>query len=329
MSVVRAGPRAAITRRLSVLLAAVALDAALGEPPARLHPVVWLGRLAAACERSAPRHGYGRQLAWGAATAAALPATAALAAVLAGRACRALRWPGWLLEATLLKGAFAVRALLGAGETVRRTLAAGDTEAARTALRALVSRETAGLTPGLVAAAAIESLAENSTDSIVAPWLAYLGFGLPGAWAYRAINTLDSMIGYRGRYEYLGKAAARLDDLVNWLPARLSAVALAAAAPAGHGSARRALGVAVRQHRRTASPNAGWTMAAMAGALGVRLEKRGTYVLGDGPDPTPADIRRAQRIVVATAALVLALVSGGWWIAEMRRQRLGRGTRQR
>ncbi len=304
-------PRA-VSHRLRVLLTAVALDAALGEPPARLHPVVWLGRLAAALERRAPRHGRGRQLAWGVATALALPTVAALAGALAGRTCRALGRAGWPVEAALLKGAFAVRALLLAGEAVRRALSAGEDEAARAALRALVSRETADLAPGLMAAAAIESLAENSTDSFLAPWLAYLCFGLPGAWAYRAINTLDSMIGYRGRYEYLGKAAARLDDLVNWLPARLGAVALVAAAPVGGGSARRALATAVRQHRWTASPNAGWTMAAMAGALGVRLEKRGAYVLGGGPEPGPEDIRRAQRIVAATAVLPLALATGAW-----------------
>lgn len=302
-------PRA-VPRRLPVLLAAAALDAALGEPPPRLHPVVWLGRLAAAFERGAPRHGRGQQLAWGVMAALALPLTAALAGALAARGCRALGKAGWVVEAVLLKGAFAVRALLVAGEAVRRALVVNDGETARAALRALVSRETTGLTSGLMAAAAIESLAENTTDSFVAPWLAYLCFGLPGAWAYRAINTLDSMFGYRGRYEYLGKAAARLDDAVNWLPARLSAAVLAAAAPVGRGSARRALGTAVRQHRRTASPNAGWTMAAMAGALGVRLEKRDAYVLGDGPEPRPADIRRAQRVVAATAVLMLTLAAG-------------------
>lgn len=321
-------PRAA-SRGPLVLLTAVALDAALGEPPARLHPVVWLGQLAAALERRAPQRGRGRQLVWGAATALALPTAAALVGALAGRACRALGRAGWPVEAALLKGAFAVRALVVAGEAVRRALVAGDDEAARGALRALVSRETADLTPGLMAAAAIESLAENCTDSVLAPWLAYLCFGLPGAWAYRAINTLDSMIGYRGRYEYLGKAAARLDDAVNWLPARLAAAALLVAAPAGRGSACRAMGTAVRQHRRTASPNAGWTMAAMAGALGVRLEKRGAYVLGDGPEPGPEDIRRAQRIVMATAALALAPALGAWLARRLVPTARGRGVRRR
>jgi adenosylcobinamide-phosphate synthase len=166
-----------------------------------------------------------------------------------------------------------------------------------------VSRETSTLGAGLVAAAAIESLAENLTDSALAPWLAYACLGASGAAAYRALNTLDSMVGYRGRYEYLGKPAARADDLANLVPARLGALLIAAAAPAGGGSARRAWRTARRDHRRTASPNAGWTMAAMAGALGVTLEKTGHYRLGDGPEPGPDDLRRAQRVAAAALAL--------------------------
>jgi adenosylcobinamide-phosphate synthase len=197
--------------------------------------------------------------------------------------------------------------LIEAGREVRHELARGDGDGARAALRSLVSRDTAGLEPPLLAAAAIESLAENATDSFIAPWLAYALAGLPGAFAYRTINTLDSMIGYRGRYEYLGKAAARLDDLANLLPTRAAALLLALAAPAGCGSPPRAMRTALRHHTRTASPNAGWTMAAMAGALGVRLEKRDAYVLGTGRDPGSADVRRAERIVWAVAGLGLAL----------------------
>src|SRR5262249_20611298 len=115
-------------------------------------------------------------------------------------------------------------------------------------------------------------------------------------------------LGYRGRYEYLGKAPARLDDLVNLVPARLTARSLAAVAGSGGGHSRRALWVLRRDRGRTASPNAGWTMAAMAGALGVRLEKRGHYVLGGGREPTPAVIRRAQRIVGTVAATGFGLI---------------------
>lgn len=282
---------------------AVALDAALGEPPAWLHPVVWLGTLAGRAERQTPDGAVG-QLAYGTALAAGLPALAAAVALGAVMVARRMPLPLRVLAlGTALKPCFSIRALLRAGAEVEMLLAAGEIAAARAGLRALVSRDPSGLGEGLIAAAAIESLAENLTDSVTAPLFAFALFGLPGACAYRAINTLDSMIGYRGRYEWLGKSAARLDDLVNLLPARVTALLIAAAAPLGGGSARDALRVARRDRACTASPNAGWTMAAMAGALGVRLEKRGHYLLNArAREPGAHDIGRARRIALGGAA---------------------------
>jgi adenosylcobinamide-phosphate synthase len=241
---------------------------------------------------------------------------AGVAAAATARSARPLGAAGVLLEAFALKSTFSVRALLAAGGQVRLQLEAGELGEARRALRSLVSRPVAELTPGLVAAAAIESLAENATDSALAPWLAFAACGLPGAAAYRTLNTLDSMVGYRGRFEYLGKTAARLDDLANLLPARIGALLIALAAGAGAGSPRRAMVIAAREHRRTASPNAGWTMAAIAGALGVRLEKVGAYRLGDGDQPDARGIRRAQRIVLGALALGLGLSCGVAWSME-------------
>ena len=298
MSAVR---RHSISHRARVLATAVAIDLALGEPPTALHPVVWIGRAITVLEQRAPRRGRARQLVYGAGMSAlVVGGSAAAARLFTATAARSSF--GLLGEAWLLKSTFAVRALLAAGESVRRPLQADDLPAARFALRSLVSRETAGLTPELVAAAAIESLAENLTDSALAPWLAYAVGGLPAVVAYRALNTLDSRVGYRGHYEYLGKVAARADDLANLLPARVGALLIAAAAPLGRGSVNGALLGAVRDHQRTASPNAGWTMAAMAGALGVRLEKPGQYRLGRGGQPRPDDIRRAQRVVAGALA---------------------------
>ena len=165
--------------------------------------------------------------------------------------------------------------------------------------RDLVSRPTATLAPDEVVSAAIESTAENLVDSIAAPVLAYAVGGLPAAWTYRAVNTADAMWGYRdARYERFGKAAARLDDLANLVPARVGAVALAAGAALAGEDGAGAARVAWTQHRRTASPNAGWPMAAMAGALDVGLAKRGAYRLGDGELPSSPDaIRRARRVL--------------------------------
>lgn len=297
----------ALNERSALLATAIALDLVFGEPPARLHPVVWIGRAITLLEQRAPASGPRRQFTYGvAATTAVVGGTAALASAV-GRlpVSRPLRFG---LVASVLKSTFAIRALLAASEGVRSPLLSGDLVAARAGLRALVSRESEGLPESLVAAAAIESLAENLTDSVLAPWLAYAWLGLPGAAAYRALNTLDSRIGYHGRYEQLGKAAARLDDLANLLPARAGALLIALVAPLGSASPIDAWRTARRDHARTESPNAGWTMAAMAGALGVTLEKRGAYRLGEGREPTADDLRRAQQI--GGAALALATVLG-------------------
>jgi adenosylcobinamide-phosphate synthase len=195
---------------------------------------------------------------------------------------------------------------------VRDRLAAGDLGGARAAVgRHLVSRPVDGLDEGATASAAVESLAENLSDSWVAPLCFYLVGGVPGAWAYRAVNTADAMIGYRlGMLERLGGASARLDDLLNLVPSRLAALALVAGARIGGESGSRAWEVWCRDGGSTASPNAGQTMAAMAGALGVTLEKRGHYRLGDGPPPDVAVAGRAVGVFAAAAgvALVAALV---------------------
>jgi adenosylcobinamide-phosphate synthase len=213
-----------------------------------------------------------------------------------------------LIAAALLKQAFSLRELGSAAALTGRLLAEGQLEGARSSLRPLVSRPAADLDSEHAASAAIESLAENLSDSVVAPLLYYLGFGLPGALAYRAANTLDAMIGYHGPHEEIGKAAARLDDLLNLAPSRLSALLLVAAAWLGFGDARAAWETLRRDHARTESPNAGWPMSAMAGALHVRLEKIDHYRLGESfAAPTPRDIHRARRLYYAAAGLGLTL----------------------
>lgn len=215
-----------------------------------------------------------------------------------------------IVNALLLKAAFSVRRLLQAGREVEVALEAGDLLEARRAVGwHLVSRETRTLGAGHVASAAVESLAENLGDSFVAPLLAYLVGGLPLAWAYRFVNTADAMIGYHDqRHEYLGKFAARLDDVLNWLPARLSGLLIVLAAPLVGGDWRRAWRTTIAQHGRTTSPNAGWPMSAAAGALGVTLEKIGCYRLeGDAGLPAAPTIARARRLTLAAAGMWVAL----------------------
>jgi adenosylcobinamide-phosphate synthase len=291
---------------------ALLLDLFGGEPPAAVHPVVGMGRmLGAARARRRVRSPLG-SLAEGAAVVAAGAVAAGVVAALAGRVGPVSGLASVAWEALLLKPTFAVRALLSAGAEVEQALAGGDLDEARRLLGwHLVSRPTAELTPAECAAGAIESLAENFSDSIVAPLVAWRLGGLPAAYLYRWVNTTDATLGYRTpELEWYGKAAARTDDVLNLLPARLAAALIAAAAPMGGGSGRRALTVARRDASLTPSWNAGWPMATMAGALDRRLTKPGVYTLhADAVEPRASDIGRARRIVATATALVAGLVA--------------------
>lgn len=294
-----------------ILMLAVALDSLLSEPPNSVHPVVGMGRVVRALERLAPRRG-APGLVYGGVITLVVVGGSAIAAWWVMSALQSLGEIAYVVGgALLLRTTFTVRGLSEAAGRTERSLAEGDPEQTRVLLRSLVGRHFASLTPSLGAAAAIESVAENTTDSFVAPWLAFALFGIPGAVAYRALNTLDSMIGYRGVYEYLGKVSARLDDIVNLIPARLSALLMLVSGaldslPAGRGGR-----IMLRDHRLTASPNSGWTMSAMAGLLGTRLEKTDHYCLGrELKQPTPSDIGRAVAVGERTAALALVITLG-------------------
>jgi adenosylcobinamide-phosphate synthase len=215
------------------------------------------------------------------------------------------------------------RSLSREAATVAGQLADGRLVAARDQVRHLVGRDTAELSTEEVARATVESVAENASDAIVAPLLWGAVAGLPGLIGYRAVNTLDAMIGHRTpRYLEFGWAAARLDDLANWVPARLAALVTAAWAPLIGGTAGKAIDVVRRDAGRHPSPNAGVVEAAFAGALDVQLGGRNAYhgtvedrgVLGNGRLVTVADIDRADRLAAAVSltALVVAVLVRGW-----------------
>jgi adenosylcobinamide-phosphate synthase len=296
------------------LALALVIDGLWGEPPNPVHPVAWMGRALRALKRLAPERGRWAQLGWGTAVAFGLPAAFAGLAWALERALHPYPLLSVLLLAPVLKSMFALRALGEAADGVKRALAGSeDLPQARYALRSLCSRDPSQLDSPLLVAATVESVAENASDSFVAPLFYYALFGLPGAVAYRVVNTLDASIGYRGKYEYLGKAAARLDDLLNLVPARITAaLLLLAGVPAR--SARRGWRVMARDGGRTESPNAGRPMAAMAGLLGVELEKPGHYKLGDAEEALAVKkIDQAWRLVLGAAALasVAALLGVG------------------
>ncbi len=288
------------------LLLALALDLFLSDPPNPVHPVAGMGAFIRWASECAPARGpalqflYGLRLTFGGLILFTLPITA-LELLM-----KPYPWIAVGVNAILLKSAFSLRHLLEAGYEVEKALESGDLPEARRAVSwHLVSRDTRSLSEGLVASATVESLAENLTDSFIAPLLAFAVGGIPLAWAYRFINTADAMIGYRDeRYEYLGKFAARLDDLLNWIPARLAGVLIVLSAPFAGGDGRNAWHMMVAQHAHPASPNAGWPMSAAAGALGVRLEKVGQYELnGSATLPLPITILRARRLVLVAAVL--------------------------
>jgi adenosylcobinamide-phosphate synthase len=295
-------------------MGALVADFVAGEPPVALHPTVWMGRWISAgrSRRRSPRAAAQPSLLEGAILVGSGVAVTVLGARLVTRSIermpRRTRGP---LRALALKPALSLRPLIDAAGEVQEHLEANQLGRARRALgHHLVSRDTSNLFPSEVAGAAIESVAENLSDSVIAPLLAFRAGGLTAAYAYRMINTADAMLGYRTpELEWFGKAAARMDDLANIIPSRVSAALICACAIAGDGSPIDAGQVALRDGSRTPSPNAGWPMAAMAGALGVKLTKRDVYSLNvSGRRAKPADIGRACRIVLAASSIAAMLV---------------------
>jgi len=303
-----------------VELSALVLDAALGWP-AWLHrcighPVGAFARIIGVCERCWNRSGPWRRLG-GVATLLILVFAAAGSAWAVQSAAHNLlgSW-AWIAVAFAAWPALAQRSLHDHVIPVVTALEAGDLPKARRAVSMIVGRDTATLDEAGVARAAIESLAESFCDGIVAPLFWLMVGGLPGIWAYKAVNTADSLIGHREEpYAVFGWAAARFDDFLNLIPARLSALCLCVAAGGGWR-------ILWRDRARHASPNAGWPEAAMAGALGIRLAGPIHYdgighdkpwIGGEGRDATPAIARASLRLYLRACALLwlgVALIEG-------------------
>lgn len=295
-------------------LLAVLIDIAFGDPPNVIHPVAWMGKVISLLEKGglmlnpAGQFIYGMIMTLFTAALFTVPAWYLIAYVKDWNQAAYI-----VIAGVLLKLTFSIRGLRKAAMTIKALLQEEKLDKTRFELRALVSRNTGGLERPLLASAAVESVAEGTCDSVVAPLFYFMIFGIPGAIAYRAVNTLDSMIGYHGKYEYLGKFAARFDDVLNYIPARLAALVLFIAG-AINKSGRAAWKTAKTEHAKTESPNAGWPMAAMAGALKVRLEKADHYVLGEGyPAPSLETIGGALKIFSLASAvwILICLAAGG------------------
>lgn len=300
-------------RRKRAIVLALVLDLALGDPANRYHPVAWMGTVIGAARRRAPEQGWLARLSFGALLVTGGAAiTAGLAHLFAGTVARLPAALGLLAEAMLLKMTFSVRGLSSAAQEIESALETHDLPEARRLLAwHLVSRDTTALDESQVAAATIESVAENTSDGVIAPLFFYTLGGLPGALAYRFINTSDAMLGYRDpTYQWLGKVPARLDDLANLLPARITAALTVLAAVLAGENSGGAWQVWQRDAGKTASPNAGHPMSATAGALDVELEKVDHYRLGvGGRSPSRADILRAVRLMCIVPMLFVGLLA--------------------
>lgn len=306
-----------------VALAALVLDAALGWPDwlyRRVgHPVGAFARIIALCERRWNRQVWSERR-----RRVAGVATLLLLVLAGGGASWAIQWlahaafgsAGWIVVALCAFPGLAQNSLYRHVRAVAMPLAAGDLPAARRAVGMIVGRDTAALDEAGIARAALESLAESFCDGVAAPLFWLLVGGLPGLWAYKAVNTADSLIGHpEPPLRAFGWASARTDDLANWIPARIAGALLCCA---GGGGWR----IMARDHACHASPNGGWPEAAMAGALRVRLAGPVSYDgamhdkpwIGDGAVPDAVDLRAGLRIY-GRACLMLWMLTGGYaWL---------------
>ena len=298
------------------------LDAVFGDPAWLPHPVVLMGRCITALEnhlRTALSKTPQGELVGGGVVAVVLPlgtlAVTGLACHLAAALHPAL---GLALQMFWCAQALAAKGLVQESRNVYRELVKGDLPAARRAVARIVGRDTQALTAEGVTKAAVETVAENASDGVIAPLFYMLIGGAPLALTYKAINTMDSMLGYKNeKYLYFGRCAAKLDDAANWLPSRLAALLWVAAAALTGNSARGAWRIWRRDRHNHASPNSAQTESACAGALGVQLAGPAYYfgefydkpTIGDPLRPIePQDILRANRMMYAES--VLALVIG-------------------
>jgi adenosylcobinamide-phosphate synthase len=302
-----------------VLLLAAAIDVIFGEPPAAVHPVVWIGKLIDLLKNAAPkthRKLYGILIALCCIFFAALLGYSVLCVAALPGIPRVL---GLLIEAYFLKATFAINCLLSPARKIYRHLEENRLDKVRELLPIYVSRNTSKLTRTQMSSAVIESVSENYVDGILSPifYYAIFGeFGLVAAYIFKAISTLDSMIGYKTEpYKELGYFSARSDVVLNWIPARISIIFILAAAfvvallPKKQGKINplNSIKSVLEDGMKTPSPNSGYPMAATAGALGVKLEKPNYYVLGASYPPAEInDIKRVSQLIAIASGFSVA-----------------------
>lgn len=293
---------------LLIFVLAFLIDLVFGEIPERVHPTVWMGNVIAFYKPKMKNPNYKVEKFYGVLLCIGLIALFAIPAGIILWVVRLI--PNWgeliyiVLGAIIFKTTFALKSMRHFTYPIEKALIQGNMRKAREWLRNIVRRDPNELDERHILSAAVESIAESTTDGVTSPFFFFAIFGVPGAIAFRAINTLDSMVGYKDAvHKNIGWFSAKMDTITNYIPTRITAVLMVCSAGLLGADWRNSWGILRRDRNKTASPNAGWTISAMAGSLNIQLEKEGYYVLGDGVKILPEDITRAWRIMVLSSIL--------------------------
>ena len=294
----------------SVLIFTLAflIDVIFGEIPDRAHPTVWMGQIVAYVKPKMKNKNPRTEKFLGVCLCVGLIALFTGPVFLILWAIRQIPILGWLIyivvAAVMLKATFALKCMRFYTAPIEKALKAKDREGAKKWLRFIVRRDPDKLDERHMISAAVESIAESTTDGVTSPFFFFAIFGVPGAVAFRVINTLDSMVGYKDSVNVnIGWFSAKMDTITNYIPSRLTAVLMVAGSWLQRKNWRNSWRILIRDRNKTASPNAGWTISAMAGALDTQLEKEGFYSLGDGESIHAEDITGAWKVMGSTVVL--------------------------
>ncbi|AAB99321.1 cobalamin biosynthesis protein B (cbiB) [Methanocaldococcus jannaschii DSM 2661] len=301
-----------------ILFLAIIFDRIIGELPESIHPTVWIGKLIAFLEnifKSTNCKNKYRDFLFGSLTTFITLLVVGVIAFFVDKCIMLLPFPlNYIIYGFLLSTTIGYKSLFEFCKKPIEYIKNGDLEGARKAVQHIVSRDASKLDKEHVLSAAVESLSENITDSIIGALFYAIFFGLPGAFVYRAINTLDAMIGYKNeKYLWYGKLAARLDDIANFIPSRIAGILLIITAPFYKGDVKKAIYGFLKEANKVPSPNSGYTMATLANALNITLEKIGYYKLGSGKIDVEKSLN-AFKAVDYTVVVFLIIYTLIWWI---------------
>jgi adenosylcobinamide-phosphate synthase len=299
----------------SVLIFTLAflIDVVFGEIPDNAHPTVWMGKVIAGVKPKTKNANPTVEKLNGVLLCLGVIAIFVIPVFFGLWGIRQIPVIGWLLyivvSAFLLKTTFALKCMQHYTMPIEKALKNNDLDGARKWLCYIVRRDPKTLDQRHIISAAVESIAESTTDGVTSPFFFFALFGVPGAFAFRVINTLDSMVGYKDKENInIGWFSAKMDTITNYIPTRLTALFIVISAMLLRNKWHNSWRILQRDKNKTASPNAGWTISAMAGALNTQLEKKDHYALGDGEAIAPEDITRALRIMGLTAVLFGVIV---------------------